>query len=56
MKIENIVWYYYFYMKKKIIYSFIASLYNCITQLYKENVLSVQRCTRLPFVKDYNKL
>ena len=39
----------FFYMKKNIIYSFIASL-------YKENVLSVQRRTRLPFVKDYNRL
>ena len=25
-------------------------------QLYKGNVLSVQECTRLPFVKDFNQL
>ena len=40
----------FFLYEKKNIYSFIAPLYNCI------NVLSVQRRTRLPFVKYYNKL
>ena len=39
----------FFLYEKKNIYSFIASLYNCIT-------LSVQRLTRLSFMKDYNRL
>ena len=44
---------FFLYENKKIIYSFIAPLYNYIT-------LTVQgkctKCTRLPFVKYYNQL
>ena len=45
-----------FLIWKKIIYSFIAPHTIVLHQLHKENVLSVQRQTRLTFVKNYNRL
>ena len=55
MKIDNLIQY-YFFIWKKIIYSFIALLYNCITLIIQEKCIKCTKNTRLPFVKYYNRL